>query len=529
MIDPGAWMRRLPKRMYTVGRRADPVLLSAMAVGLLVRAWAFGSIPPGLNQDEASTAYDAFCLIHYGMDRNGFHLPVMLVSWGSGMYSLAAYVAAPFIGILGLSVFSARLPFLLAGVAAIPLLYLLLRDTIDRRTARLGAVLLALCPWHIMVSRWGLDSNLLPFVFLVATVLLVRSLRRPGLLLPASVAYALALYSYGTAYVVVPVFLALVGVWGLHHRRWPISTILKSAMACALVAAPIVLYVLINSFAWQSIRTPFFSIPRLTGVPRYKTMGNLDFLSAGFGQRAMANLMDAWNLFRTQNDGLIWNGVPEYGILYWFSPILVLFGLAVLVGQSLRGGVQRSFVLLAWCVAALALMAFVSVNINRANIAMFPLVCCVAIACGLLWRHRSIAVALSLLFGLSWIGFVSNYFGAYREQAAPAFFASFGEAIRHASAQTDGEICITSDVNMPYIFVLFANQEDPRTFYQTVRYENPGAEFQSVASFSRYRFGMQNCSRSAKVLLVTHDEEQRLGNEAFSAQRFERYTVLTRL
>ena len=90
MIDPGAWMRRLPKRMYTVGRRADPVLLSAMAVGLLVRAWAFGSIPPGLNQDEASTAYDAFCLIHYGMDRNGFHLPVMLVSWGSGMYSLAA-------------------------------------------------------------------------------------------------------------------------------------------------------------------------------------------------------------------------------------------------------------------------------------------------------------------------------------------------------------------------------------------------------------------------------------------------------
>jgi hypothetical protein len=243
----------------------------------------------------------------------------------------------------------------------------------------------------------------------------------------------------------------------------------------------------------------------------------------------MANLMDAWNLFRTQNDGLIWNGVPEYGILYWFSPILVLFGLAVLVGQSLRGGVQRSFVLLAWCVAALALMAFVSVNINRANIAMFPLVCCVAIACGLLWRHRSIAIALSLLFGLSWIGFVSNYFGAYREQAAPAFFASFGEAIRHASAQTDGEICITSDVNMPYIFVLFANQEDPRTFYQTVRYENPGAEFQSVASFSRYRFGMQNCSRSAKVLLVTHDEEQRLGNEAFSAQRFERYTVLTRL
>lgn len=529
MIDPGAWMRRLPHRMYTVGRRADPVLLCAMAVGLLVRAWAFGSIPPGLNQDEASTAYDAFCLIHYGMDRSGFHLPVMLVSWGSGMYSLAAYVEAPFIGLLGLNVFAARLPFLLAGVAAIPLLYLLLRDTIDRRTARLGAVFLALCPWHIMVSRWGLDSNLLPFVFLVATVLLVRSLRRPGFLLPAGVAYALALYSYGTAYVVVPAFLALVGIYGLYHRRWPVSAVVKSVIACALVAAPIVLYVLINSLQWQSIRTPFFSIPRLPGVPRYQTMGNLDLLSAEFGQRAMANLKDAWNLFRSQNDGLIWNGLPDYGILYWFSPLLVVVGVAALVGRSIRGGFQRSFVLLAWCVAAVALMALVSVNINRANIAMLPLVCCAAIACGLLWRHRSIAVVLSLLFGLSWIGFVSSYFGPYREQAAPAFFASFGEAIRYASAQTEGEICITGEVNMPYIFVLFANQEDPRAFYQTVRYENPGAEFQSVVSFSRYRFGMQNCSRSAKVLLVTHDEEQRLGGEAFTAQRFERYTVLTRL
>jgi hypothetical protein len=50
-----------------------------------------------------------------------------------------------------------------------------------------------------------------------------------------------------------------------------------------------------------------------------------------------------------------------------------------------------------------------------------------------------------------------------------------------------------------------------------------------VASFSRYRFGMQNCGQSAKVLLVTHEEEQRFGGEGFSAQGFERYAVLTRL
>ena len=524
MIDLGG----LSRRMCAALRRTDPVLLSAMVVGLLVRGWAFGTIPPGLNQDEASTAYDAYCLIHYGMDRNGFHVPVMLVSWGSGMYALAAYVAAPFIGLFGLSVFSARLPFLLAGVAAIPLLYLLLCDTMDRQTARVGAVLLALCPWHIMISRWGLDSNLLPFVFLLATVLLVRSLRQPTLLVPACIAYAIALYSYGTAYVVVPAFLIFVGVYGAYHRRWPRRTMFISVGAFALVATPIVLYLLVNRYAWDSIRTPFFSIPRLTGVPRYQTMGNLNPLSGEFFPRAVSNLKDAWHLFRSQNDGLIWNGLPGYGVLYWFSPVLVVIGMAALVGRSIHSQFQQSFFLLAWCVAAVALMAFVSVNINRANIAMLPFVYCAAIGCALLWQHRSIAITLGLLFGLSAIGFVSNYFGAYRQQAAPAFFASFSEAIRYASAQTKGEICITSHVSGPYIFVLFANREDPREFYRTVRYENPGAEFQNVTSFSRYRFGLHNCSEAAKVLVVAQDEQEGLAGEQFSAKRFERYTVLTR-
>lgn len=177
----------------------DPVLWAALAVGLCLRVWRFGDIPPGLNQDEASMAYDAYCLGHFGIDRHGYRFPVMLVSWGSGMYALAAYVALPFIWLFGLSVRSARLPFLLAGLAALPLFYLLLLHTTDRRTARIGVALLAISPWHVMVSRWALDSNMFPFVFLLATVLLVRSTTCPRYLIAAAFLYALALYAYGTA------------------------------------------------------------------------------------------------------------------------------------------------------------------------------------------------------------------------------------------------------------------------------------------------------------------------------------------
>ncbi|HKO94617.1 MAG TPA: glycosyltransferase family 39 protein, partial [Polyangiaceae bacterium] len=246
---PGAVRRErssLWRRALEPLRRLDPVLVAALCVGIALRSWRFGNLPLGFNQDEASTAYDAWSLFHHGIDRNGFRWPVMTVSWGSGMYALASYVEAPFVGLLGLSVTAARLPFLLLGVATIPLFYCLLADLFERRTARIGAVLLALCPWHVMSSRWSLDCNLLPFVFLAATVLLVRSLERPWLLVAAGAGYGLALYAYGTAYVVVPAFLTLAVGYGLVHRRWPWRVSLAAGAVSALVAAPIVLYVAIN-------------------------------------------------------------------------------------------------------------------------------------------------------------------------------------------------------------------------------------------------------------------------------------------
>jgi MFS family permease len=506
----------------------DPVLFAAMVVGLLLRAWQFGAIPPGLNQDEASTAYDAFSLIHYGVDRNGFRFPVVLVSWGSGMYALASYVEAPFIGLFGLSVWSARLPFLLIGLAALPLFYRLLRDTTDRRTARIGVALLAVSPWHVMVSRWGLDCNVLPFALLLATVLLVRSAARPRSLVWAALVFGLALYAYGTAYLVVPVFLALALFHGVRRRLWPVRTMLWAGATFALVALPIGLFVAINSLRWDSIRTPIFSIPRLTGVPRFRTMGNLQIFSAEFVRQAVANLGQAAELFRSQDDGLIWNAIPGYGILYGFSTLLALAGLALLVGKSLGKARQSSFPLLAWAVAAMVLMAFVAPNLNRANAAMLPFIFCVAIASSLLWQYRPLAILLCALLAGSLAGFVGAYFGNYRQTAAGPFFASFGEAIRYASDQTRGEVCVTDHVNMPYIFVLFYNQEDPRLFERTVRYDNPGAEFQSVSSFGRYRFGLGRCADAASVIVASPDEVGALGREHFIVKEFERYVVLLR-
>src|SRR5579863_10533786 len=108
--------------------RAHPVLgrvrrrwlfLCILAVGLAVRLFRFGQVPPGLGQDEAAIGYDAFALLHYGIDRSGFHNPVMFVSWGSGMDAINGYLSMPFIAVLGLSPFSVRIANLMVGLVGL--------------------------------------------------------------------------------------------------------------------------------------------------------------------------------------------------------------------------------------------------------------------------------------------------------------------------------------------------------------------------------------------------------------------------
>ena len=53
-----------------ISRRAELIcVLLLLALGFAVRLAALGSLPAGLNQDEASAGYDAWAILNYGIDR----------------------------------------------------------------------------------------------------------------------------------------------------------------------------------------------------------------------------------------------------------------------------------------------------------------------------------------------------------------------------------------------------------------------------------------------------------------------------
>lgn len=506
-------------------KHIDRVLIAIIAVGIAVRIWKFGEIPPGLNQDEASTGYDAFALLYYGIERNGFAFPVVLPSWGNGMSLLPALLQMPFIGFFGLSVFTVRAPFLLAGILSVPLVYLFLSDMFNRKTALIGAALLAISPWHIMASRWALEANLFPFMFLLATVLFMRSRMVRHYLPVAAAVYAMSLYSYAPAYAAVSLFFLGALLIGVYGRWWRWRSIAIAVAVFVVLALPLCAYMVVNQYQWPTLYLPIGSIPLLPSMPQYKAIGNINPLAGGFFQTTYDNALTLFHMLRTQNDGLIWNVMPPYGVMYPFTSVLACAGFCLVILQCRKQTKGIAWLLLLWIGVAVVVGVLVSVNVNRINIIWIPFICCIAVAMSVLTRWKVIGAAFGAAFLIGFMHFSYQYFFHYSEQSEGAFFSGLGQALTAAS-ETHKPVCVTGMVNMPYIFALFYGKEDPRVFVETVDYENPGAAFQSVRSFGRYTFGLDRCNGNDYGAYVVHrDERDRFQNDRFQRSDFHLYSV----
>lgn len=147
-----------------------------------IRSIGFGSIPGGFNQDGAMGAVDALALATYGTDRFGNWLPAHFQAWGYGQMSvLLSYMSVPFIKLWGLNSVTARLPMLLASVAGAGALYGLVKDIFGSRAGVVTLVCVAIAPWHFMQSRWALDCNMFPHMFILGLFFLNRGLKKAGI------------------------------------------------------------------------------------------------------------------------------------------------------------------------------------------------------------------------------------------------------------------------------------------------------------------------------------------------------------
>ena len=198
----------------------DAALLVAItAVAGVLRLVLLGNVPYGVHPDEAQVGTDAHRILAHGWI--GVYTPAAL-----GQPSGHAYLTTPSIWLLGNNAFALRLPLALVALAAIPLLYLLVRVAIGRVEATFAAAMLAVSYWHLFYSRvahWSISYGTVVLAVLLCLMLGLRGGRRAWAWYAAAGALlGLGVYTYNIypiAIVAVAAFLAIMTVRVLLAER----------------------------------------------------------------------------------------------------------------------------------------------------------------------------------------------------------------------------------------------------------------------------------------------------------------------
>lgn len=467
-----------------------------LLVGAGVRLFHFGTVPDGLNIDEASVGVEAYSLLHYGVNRWNNAFPVYFPAWGSGLQPLYVYLTLPMVKLLGLTVYAVRMVNMTVGIATLPLAYWVARLAFGRAAALLGMGLLAILPWHVMMSRWGLDSNLLPACVLLGLGSLMAGLRDdapPSLRWVALLPWALAIYAYTVALLALPLFFVLVlAVYrreiGRHWRGWCVA-----AAAGSAAALPMFLFLVKNYLVKGPL--PFehalpFSLPLFAS----SRLAQTGFLAGKWV--AAKNALFAVSMF---HDSLPANASQFFLPLSPVIPPLALIGLAwSAVTPDLR---RRAMPLILCLVAWAPLFLLVELNINRANVVMLLAILFAAQGAVSVWRGlgparlRQVAAICGAAFiAVFSLLFVQYYFTSYRDEIGAPFDPGIERAFAAAfaaSSPAEPIYVVAEDVREgmlePYIYPLFFQPQAIADFHRDVDYHVADGAY-VVSSFGRFAF-----------------------------------------
>ena len=558
------------------------------ALGCFLRFYHLTTLPDGLNQDEASIGYEAFSLAFYGVDRYGNPFPVYPITWGSGGGSpLLIYLTALSFKLFGVSIFVLRGTVAFFGCLTLPLFYLLVKEAKSSLsglqsspTGLLGMLLLAIAPWHILLTRWTLDYGLIPFTFGLAILVLMKAARKQstGLYVLASALAALNMYSYGSANIVIPAFLLLSVFFLMRGKILSIRQLFLCMLMFLLVCAPLFLFYFINVCKLPEIITPFFSVERFRSDHTASVFLSFsDLFLRGEGIKNSKELL--LYLSVGVENGEYYTYMPGYWTFYVFTFPVTLVGFVVSLkrmregrrealfavqnkaanahsaSHSLSGVVAAEEIVFAAFLASFLFGLTVRISINHIIMVYLPLLyytVCGYDACmrGAAYSTSEKAGGLPGKFGRQiflfpaltlWVGFLffarDYYGGRYNALCADSiFFRGYGEACVYAEeagekeAGSPSSLIYSTNTNLisPFMIAVFYTRMPPATYVKTVHYKNLHSEFLVADAVGKFRFGLQEdikerlkSGADPNVYLLNRQEEQEFLEEQGIADRYE--------
>ncbi len=453
-------------------------LMALLAVCFL-HFWKLGTAPRGFFMDEASAAYNAYCIANTGADEYGMRHPVFFRCFDNYQDPVMIYSLAPLVGAFGLTQGVARFPSALFQIlAAATFGFLVYEYCRNRWLSLLGAVVFALVPWAFPVSR-GISSGYTAMLFgmnlgwLCFLIALRRKSHRYAAL--AGIAWAFAMYAHNVGRPVTAVWLIGFGLAlnRLLMKRWRIW--LSFSFSFLLGLLPMIISVLRSP---ESLTTRFRYIGIFHGhallrnaVDRF-AVRYIEYFSPRF-------------LWVTGDTNLRHN-TGFSGELFVFTVPLILAGLYCVI-RLFRN--QPYYRVLAVTLVTYPLAASLTVDrmhATRSINGVIPWLLLAMLGANVLWRHRLVGRKLLVVICAAGVlevaAYFADYFGRYQTRCPVAFHTAFTDSLKYCfhrihsneTLYVSGSVGANCGASLDtdfkpfvYAFLLFYGKIDPSTYQRS--------------------------------------------------------------
>lgn len=189
------------------------LILVVILFASIPRIWNLGKIPSSMSDDEIRLTYSAYSIWETGKDLHGNFFPPAFLIDSYSFNPIPIYLVSPFVGFFGLNMFWARLPFALAGIISVVLIFTIALQLFKNKTISfLSSMILAFSAWHLQLSRFAYEGTIALMFYLIGLFIFIRMKKNDVVLtLLAMVLFLLAFYSYsGTKLIYLPIILILI-------------------------------------------------------------------------------------------------------------------------------------------------------------------------------------------------------------------------------------------------------------------------------------------------------------------------------
>ena len=497
-------------------------LIVILLLAAVLRLFALDKYPVGLNADEAALGYNAYSLLLTGKDEHGISWPLVFRSFDDYKPPLYVYLTIPFVKLLGLNIWSVRLPSALLGIATVYFVYLLVSSLRlfsdqkkDRFLALASAFFLAVSPWHLHFSRGAWEVNVSTFLLVMGSYFFVKGLAKPRHFLVFALSFALSLYTYHSARIVAP--LLMIALVLIYRRSLFAKKNLKGVLAAAILGL-----VLSAPIAFQLLSKEGQS--RFSGVSIFADTGPLSYVLeqrrtdphpdalltkikynrytayAGYYLKNYVSHYSPQFLF-VSGDVIDRSRVPGFGQTYSILSVFIILGSVFLIFKFRKN--TGAGLILAWFLIApaAAALTFQSPHALRSQNEVIPLSIITALGLVVLFSFLSrfkskllswlifVPFVAALIFQIK--NYLTAYYFTYPRELPMAWQYGFSDIAAYTKANYAkyDKIIITDRWDQPYILIAFFQQYPPAQLQQELvmsPIDNFG--FSTGRSFGKYEF-----------------------------------------